>query len=73
MVEVVNDQVFMLLHGNAIANLDKGVLSIDSAGWKTNTTKERLNGLKGVSIHQKAGLWYLNGIVWCGKLTTVNP
>jgi len=54
----------MFLHGHAIAKLTKGELYIRHAGYKTNTTKERLNGLNGVHIHQKNFIWYVNGIEW---------
>lgn len=65
----------LLLHGNRIAEIHKTprrtILRITDAGWRTNTTKERLNGLKGVEIHQKKGIWYLNGKEWNGKLTEI--
>lgn len=41
-------------------------LWITSAGWPTNTTKERLNALNGVNIYQKDFQWYLNGEAWNG-------
>lgn len=62
----------MYLHGNCIAkkivkSKDSGDTIISSriyisdAGWRTTTTKERLNGIPWVSICQKKGVWYLNG------------
>ena len=55
------------LHGNTIATIyELGVLSISNAGWSSNTTKERLNGLPGVSVNQKNWNWYLNGNEWDG-------
>ena len=42
-------------------------LWITSAGWQTNTTKERLNGFNGVNIYQKDFQWYLNGEAWNGE------
>ena len=55
------------LHGNTIATIDElGVLSVSNAGWASNTTKERLNGLPGVSVNQKNWNWYLNGQEWDG-------
>jgi len=56
----------MYLHGHAIAKIStiSRVLEVQSAGWETATTKERLNGLIGVHIVQKAGQWYLNGKKW---------
>lgn len=56
----------LYLHGNKIAELRDGELWISSAGWKTNTTKERLNGLPGVNIHQRNYTWYLNNHSWNG-------
>jgi hypothetical protein len=56
------------LHGNTIATIDElGVLSVSNAGWASNTTKERLNGIPGVSIYQKNWNWYLNGNEWDGS------
>lgn len=60
------------LHGSRIAHIDEqGQLEITNAGWPTATTKERLNGLVGVHIVQKAGKWYLNGNKWDGEWITV--
>tara|TARA_Y100000592_G_C5381110_1_gene273463 strand:+ start:530 stop:898 length:369 start_codon:yes stop_codon:yes gene_type:complete len=42
-------------------------LWITAAGWRTNTTKERLNGLNGVNIYQKDFQWHLNGEAWNGE------
>jgi hypothetical protein len=59
---------YLKLHGNKIAALEKdGKMWISSAGWRTNTTKERLNGLPGVSVRQKNYEWYLNDQPWDGK------
>ena len=55
---------FMWLHENAIAKLLHGKLHIRTAGYRTHTTKERLNGLSGVSVYQKNHEWYLNGELW---------
>ena len=62
----------MFLFGNLIAKLENDKLFITSAGFKSQTTKERLNGLKGVNILQKKGEWILNGEKWDGKLTEIN-
>jgi hypothetical protein len=59
---------YLKLHGNKIAALESdGKMWISNAGWATNTTKERLNGLPGVSIRQKDWNWYLNGVQWDGS------
>lgn len=59
-------EVQLLLHNNVIAKRVNGVLSIRTAGWPTATTKERLNSLPGVRIHQAKGVWYLNDLYWDG-------
>lgn len=59
--------VQLLLHDNVIAKQVNGTLSICSAGWFTNVTKERLNALPGVRIHQAKGVWYLNDLYWDGS------
>jgi len=56
----------MYLHGNLIAYSDKSGIFISNGGWSSNTTKERLNGLTGVHIHQKDFVWYLNNHAWNG-------
>jgi hypothetical protein len=73
-VEVLLNCTIMKLYGNAIAyryNDPDRTLTITNCGWLSNTTKERLNGIPGVSINQKKGQWYLNGEVWDGNLIDV--
>lgn len=62
-----NGVTSMFLFGNKIAEEKEGVLRITNVGWESNTTKERLNSLNGVSIQQKKGEWYLNGELWNGN------
>lgn len=57
------------LFGNKIAEKINGVVWITNAGWQSNTTKERLNGLDGVQISVRRGNWYLNGVMWDGGWT----
>ena len=74
-VRVLPNVTVMELHGNEIAyryNDPDNTLSITNAGWFSNTTKERLNGLPNVSIQQKKGEWYLNGELWNGSLTDIH-
>lgn len=57
------DKVYMYLHGNCIAKKYNGEVYLSTAGWESNTTKERLNGLldyMGVNIRimQKDYVWY---------------
>lgn len=62
----------LYLHGNLIARRGSDGIQITNAGWPSNTTKERLNGIPGVSISQKAGVWYLNGNAWNGAWVKIS-
>jgi len=61
--------VFLKLYGNKIARklIGSKTFEISNSGWFSNTTKERLNALPGISIYQNSGIWYLNGNEWDGK------
>ena len=61
----------MYLFDNLIAWIEDGNLFITNCGYFTTTTKERLNGLPNVSIHQCRGTWYLNGKEWDGSKINV--
>lgn len=60
------------LFNNKIAEHREDGLYITNAGWKSQTTKERLNALPNVSISNKKGEWYLNGNLWDGEWTKIN-
>jgi len=73
-VEVLPNVTILKLHGNSIAyqyNDPQRTLSITNCGWQTNTTKERLNAIKGVNIYQKNWEWFLNGVKWDGSLIDI--
>ena len=69
----------MFLHGHKIAEFEcvfkansNNNINITLAGWNTNTTRERLNGLQGVRVTTKLGQAYLNGEKWGGEWITIN-
>ena len=70
-IEVNEKGTFMYLFDNLIAKRIDNRLYITNAGWQSNTTKERLNGLDGVNIHQSNFVWYLNGKEWNGELIEI--
>jgi hypothetical protein len=73
-VEIEPNVTILKLHGNPIAykyNDPEKTLSITNAGWFSNTTKERLNGLPNVRVQQVKGVWMLNGKEWDGKLIDI--
>ena len=62
----------MYLYGHLIAVIDlMGNIKVTNAGYFTNTTKERLNGIPTVAVNQKNFEWFLNGKKWDGSLTEV--
>lgn len=68
------NETILKLFDNVIAyrkNNKARTITITDAGWKTKTTKERLNGIGGVHIKQSKGVWYLNGEEWNGELTEI--
>ena len=55
----------LYLHNNRIAWIENGKLYLSSCGWRTVTTKERLNGVLDVfglsyGIYQRNFEWYIN-------------
>jgi hypothetical protein len=72
-VSVFDGKIVLSLHGHTIARREVGSneIQITNAGWFSNTTKERLNGLPGVSVVQRKGVWFLNGKEWNGEWVTV--
>lgn len=73
-VTVLDNVTILKLFGNEIAyryNDPKRTLSVTNLGWFSNTTKERLNGIPNVRIHQKNFKWYLNNKEWDGKLIDI--
>lgn len=65
----------LTLFGNTIAYMTLGLgwdsLQVTTSGKNTATTRERLNGLPGVSVYQKKGSLYLNGKEWDGSLVDI--
>ena len=72
-VEVDSDgTAYLKLFGNTIAvHNNDGTLNIQTCGWSTVTTKDRLNALPSVHIQQRNWYWFLNGEEWDGGWITV--
>lgn len=76
-VTVSNGNVILRLHGNPIAKRTiDGKVYINTCGWFTVTTKERLNYLlyafnSALVIRQKNWQWYLGDDKWDGEWTYI--
>ena len=56
----------LLLFGNCIAKWSADKILITNAGWKTITTRDRLQIL-GANLHVRKKIWYLNDVEWNGN------
>lgn len=57
------DTAYLYLFDNIIAVRQGTVVKVSHAGWRSNTTKERLNGVlrsRSHAISQKDGEWYVH-------------
>lgn len=49
------------LHGtNVVTFYPNGLVKLNSGGWRTSTTKDRINKYSPVRVYQKDFQWYLN-------------
>jgi hypothetical protein len=66
-----NEVSRVYLHGHKIAEIGKGYITLHHCGWKTKTTKSRLNailsknGTGNESVYQKNHAWF---ITYDGKI-----
>jgi len=78
LIRVDESTIAVQLHStNVVTYHADGRIVFDSGGWKTSTTKERINSFSPVCVSQAAGLWtiyldgksanFADGITWTGK------
>lgn len=82
-VRVVNEgkDIAVRLHDtDVVCHNGNGTITLSSGGWKTKTTKDRLNTFTEAGISQKAGVWYMkdgslfyDGIVIKADGTPIKP
>ena len=67
---VVGDKVYVYLFGNLIAWCEDVTLYISDSGWKSSTTKSRLNAIldtfKQPRLSQSKFEWYRKDLKWEG-------
>ena len=62
--ENYQDQIYITLHGNLITQESKNKIVLYSRGWRTLTTKDRINKIlrdnsTGWQLYQESRIWYL--------------
>ena len=64
-IEYLNGTTAIRLHNTDVVTfVNDNKIILNSGGWRTSTTKDRINTFAPVNIYQAKGLWYLSG----GKL-----
>jgi hypothetical protein len=61
----------LLLFKNTIAKWKNNEIWITNAGWRTVTTRDRLQIL-GANLEVKKGIWHLNNVEWDGDWIQIN-
>ena len=56
-------EVIRLHHTDIILKNKDGTVTLDTGGWKTPTTKDRLNRFSPVRVYSKRGTWFVDGEV----------
>jgi hypothetical protein len=57
-----DNSVSIRLHGTAVVRFyPNGLVKLNSGGWRTHTTKKRINKYSPVKVYQKKYEWYLQG------------
>jgi hypothetical protein len=55
---IAADAVAVVLHGTAVVTFRRdGTCTLDSGGWKTATTKDRINNFSPFRVSQVRGVW----------------
>lgn len=60
------------LHDNTIMIIEPKQITLTHSGWKTSTTKDRLNKFGPISIYQKNYQWFYDDVVPFNDMVTLN-
>jgi hypothetical protein len=58
-----------LHHTDIMTTAPEGSITLNSGGWKTVTTKDRLNSYSPYRVYSENGIWYVNGKVFYDGIT----
>lgn len=65
LVRVNDDTLAVRLHDtNVVTVYRDGTFMLDSGGWRTVTTKDRINGYSPASVGSRSGVWYVGGVLY---------
>lgn len=68
------DVIYVVYHRTRIiAFHPDGAVVLDCAGFRTNTTKDRLNYLTHTHVHQKSFVWYVGPVEYYDGINVGTP
>ena len=57
------EAIAVMLHETDVVTFEKnGTIILNSGGWKTSTTKDRINQYSPMIVNQRKGIWYVNNV-----------
>lgn len=69
-IEYTDGKVAIRLHDtNVIVQNPDGSFVLNSGGWRTSTTKDRINKYSPYRVWQEKGIWYVNGSMFYDGIT----
>lgn len=57
-------EAIRLHNTDVVTFLPNGKIELNSGGWRTATTKERINKFSPARLHQDKGVWYVSGSIF---------
>ena len=71
-IEYANGTSAIRFHDTDVVTFDGGKTVLNSGGFKTVSTKDRISQFSGLRISQVNGLWFVNGFDFYDGITFVN-
>lgn len=67
------ERVIQLHHTDIVTfSTDGRSVTLDSGGWRTHTTRDRMSAYSNVRISQVKGSWYVDGVPYYDGITIVD-
>lgn len=57
-------EIIIVFHNTIIVSIKDNIYTLNSGGWRTPTTKDRINEFSPTRICQKNSLWYISGYLF---------
>ena len=57
------------LHDTDVVTFEDNKVILNSGGWRTPTTKDRINKFSPIRVNQEKGKWYVNSLLFFDGIT----